>query len=350
VRFAELCSRVLGYERSKQVFYQPNPDKPGPWLKSKIDETGTQVFVDDYLSFRDSLLAVEEDVRIYAIEGHSTRIVVKETYAQILDELRRLRLELDDTSLSAEARKKLDAHPFGKRALPEDFVPSMDALPHSQYFQRFVLQNEDNVEDQWVRQKKSGYNRDFISSAAVDPNGDLLFFNRNVEPVYLRTDLFHEWAHRLAAQYRKSETAFFNAVLLEQRAKGWYFPSPYALTDKGEHWAVYGECMLAPANELAPQGALPENRKYFHEVCEASPLRAVIWMRTLHTLLKSAELRRGTMHRELLWRCIYTEKLYLKRAIELAESFLTSDDPKAVEQAQAVLDYLLPPQAQAQAA
>jgi len=351
VRFAELCKRVLGFERSKEIFYHPNPDKPGPWLKSKINKSGKKVFEDDYGSFRDSLLAVEEAVRIYTLEGHSTKIVIKESYAKILDEVRRLRVELDDDSLSAVARKQLDAHPFAQRALPEDFIPSMDALPHSDYFKRFVLQNENNVEDQWVRQKKSNYNRDFISSAAVDPNGDLLFFKRDVEPVYLRTDLFHEWAHRLAAQYRNAETAFFNAVLLEQRVDGWYFPSPYALTDKGEHWAVYGECMLAPADEAAPQGALRENRKYFHEVCEASPLRAVIWMRTLHTLLKSGALRRGTMHRELVWRCMRTEKFYLQRAVEFAESYLTSEDPKAVEQAKAVLDYLLPSQAkQAEAA
>ena len=87
----------------------------------------------------------EEDVRIYSIEGHDVKFVLKEQYAQIQDELRQLRLDQEDPSRSKLANKLLAEHPYAQRALPEDFFSALDALPDSRYFSRFLLAAESNV-------------------------------------------------------------------------------------------------------------------------------------------------------------------------------------------------------------
>ena len=45
----------------------------------------------------------DRDVRIYSVEGHSTKIVVPEQYAQQLDEVRNLRLKANQPNASLDA-------------------------------------------------------------------------------------------------------------------------------------------------------------------------------------------------------------------------------------------------------
>lgn len=337
-RFSDLSKRLLGYTQGKETFKLFNPDKPGPWRRQVVKDNKV-VTEDDYSEFRNSLLSVEEDIRIYTLDGHELKVVLKESYAKVQDEIRALRLMLENPATQAQAEKILSEHPFAKRALPEDLLPFIDELPNSRYFSRILLLEESNVEDLWVRQKKNDYNANFVSSAAVDPNGDLLFFKRDIDE-YLRTDVFHEWAHRLGAHFPEAERAFGQAIMLEQRIRGWYYPSPYALTDKGEHWAVYGECMLAHRDALAPMGALPQNRLVFDTARSRSAPRALIFMTALRRLLESELASKSSMHEELLARCRQTEERFLQEALDFVRGYLTSDDEKAVAQAKDVLSFL----------
>ncbi len=314
VRFSDLSKRLTKFERSKQTFYKFNPEKPGPWVKETKSADGTLSTVDDYDSFKASLLAVEEEVRIYSIEGHDIKLVLKESYAKIQDEIRRLRQMLDEPDTRAEAEKLLAEHPYGKRALPEDFLQSIDELIDSSYFTRFLLLDESNTEDLWVRQVKKDYNSNFISSAAVEENGDVLFFKRDVEE-YIRTDLFHEWNHRLAARCKSVEWMFQKAVLLEGKKAFWYIPSQYALTDFGEHWAVYGERMIASDEQV------------FEDVRKRSPVRAVIWMRALRQALESSPRRKSSIEEQLKRRCLETETLALQDARDFVSFYLDWQGP-----------------------
>ncbi|MBX9690199.1 MAG: hypothetical protein K2X27_26035 [Candidatus Obscuribacterales bacterium] len=333
VLFSDLGKRLLGFERSKQSFKYFNPEKPGPWLRKKNDADGKVSFEDDYDAFKASLLEVEENVRIYSIEGHKTKIILKESYAAQLDEVRILRLELEDDRSRPNAAARLKNHAFGACALPEDLLLELDTLPDSSYFERIYILWENNVEDYWVRQKKKNYNADFLSSAAVEPNGDLLFFKRLLEKDYLRSDLVHEWAHRLAAKHQDADEAFRMAILLEQRQPGWYFPSSYALTDFAEHFAVYGECYLSPDNTPAPLGSKPEFRKLWQDLPGLSPLRALVYSRAMRRVLQSELHRKSSMHEDLLKRCLATESLCVPLAQKLLESFFAGNDKEASKQA-----------------
>ncbi len=308
-RFSDLSKRILSWQASKETFRYLNPANTGPWMKESTTADGQTQMLDDYETFKASLITIEEDVRIYSIDGHGIKLVLKESYALVQDEIRRLRLMLEDPPRSQEASQLLAANPYAIRALPEDFLPFIDELPDSSYFTRFLLLDDQNVEDFWVRQVKKNYNSGFISSAAVEGNGDLLFFKREIEE-YLRTDLFHEWNHRLASQFTDVEWMFQKAVLLEGKSEDWYVPSAYALTDFAEHWAVYGERMIASPTQL------------FEEVWRKSPLRAVIWMRAFRKMLNSRPTRSSTIQAELMQRCKEVEELALPNARSYATRFL----------------------------
>lgn len=313
----------LNYEKAQENFRVFNPEKPGPWVVQK-QEGDKLIAVDDYDTFLKSLRVVEEAVRIYSVNGHNVKFVLKESYALAQDELRELRRQLEDESTNEEAAKKLAEHPYRERALPEDILPFIDQVVDSSYFGKIYLLDERNVHDLWVRQVKKDYNANFISSASVDGD-DLNLYRREIEE-YLGVDIFHEWAHRLEARYDAESKAFRAAILLEQRHQGWYYPSAYALTAMDEHWAVYGERMLA-------------DQSVFQETIAKSAPRAVVWMRALKKALL-ANSKPGVLHAQLLQRCDETERLYLAKAKEIVSAFLTHEDKTAVEQARLVLNYL----------
>ena len=64
------------------------------------------------------------------------------------------------------------AQPFGDRILPEDLVSHLDEVPDSRYLGKIFLLDQSNAEELWNRLT---YDRNFVSSASVMPNGDIMF-------------------------------------------------------------------------------------------------------------------------------------------------------------------------------
>lgn len=295
-RTESLVKRLLSYESAVETFLLPNPESPGPWK--------------DEAEFYESLLRVETPVRYYKVEGQSFKIIVKESYALLLDEVRKLK---EDSRSTCQTEKEtalaaLAENELANRALPEDVLLYVSELPDAGYLSNVYLLNDANVADLWVRQIRKDYNPDFISSAAAKPNGDLLLFKRDIED-YLRTDIYHEWCHWLDHRCPDLEALFRKAILLEQRHKDWYVPSRYALTSFAEHWAVFGERMLAC------------DQSVFQEAAKKAPLRTLVWMRALAASLAKAPVA-CTRKDELLKRCTEARSLALGPAQEYLRSLL----------------------------
>lgn len=308
--FAALGARLTGFTRRTETYYLSNPDRTGPWK--------------DYAEFRACLIKEEREVRVYDVAGHTIKFVIDEEFARDIDYIRNLRLQLEDPACRDEAARKLDEHPLGKRALPEDFLQYIDRLADSSYFKDFWLLNYANPEDAWQAQV---YKTDFKSSAAADANGDIISFARDIDE-FLCSDIIHEWCHHLEAHHEVEKKAFRTAILLEQRVNGWYVPSSYALRTFGEHWAVYGE-----------KSMLVTDATVFENVYLRSAPRAVAFMRAFKKTVLAAG-QNSSINAELLARCELVERLATPAARSFVEGFLTHEDADAVRQAKEYLAFL----------
>lgn len=236
-----------------------------------VRESGTMGPFSDYASFkRDGLVTKNEQCHVYTLKGHEhLRVVVPLEYSNQLHEVRQLRLaaagesvtQTDGSVITQEqAKAKLDAHKLKDRVMPEELVQYLDELPDSRYFQRIVLSGDANPEDVWVRQRDPKA----ASSMATDGSKNLLMFQSR-HSSHLRSDIGHEWVHRLADAAPAEFEAFMDACDLEYRGWG-YLPAhrTYALLNYDEHWAVTGEELLRT------------DRNRFISVAQRAPLRTMV--------------------------------------------------------------------------
>lgn len=304
---SELGQRLLPYKSAKESFYVAVPDAEKPFA--------------DYSDFCQRGIKKEEKaIRIYGLQGHEVQLVIPETYAAILDDIRSLRLQAENGDREAES--KLAGHEFGLRALPEDFLEALDASPDSRFFKRLLVLNESNVEDIWIRQT---YSETYVSSAAVEQNGDILFFRRDRDN-YILTDLMHEWSHGLRDRMGANATVFDDAVLLEGNL---WIPSNYALRSFAEHFAVLGEHLLSP-----------DALRFANAVAQA-PARCAVIALACKEFLEAADLpRRSSYHSELTCRVKHILQQCLPAARALTEKNLENQDPGIKAQAERLSAYL----------
>ncbi|MBU6455499.1 MAG: hypothetical protein KGS72_27250 [Cyanobacteria bacterium REEB67] len=242
-------------------------------------------------------------MRIYKVEGHTARIVVPESYAVALDEVRGLRaanekptaydrLTLADRAAVAAIMKsgdasglsrymnasevteyikvyqaglKLLAHPLQARALPEDMIPILDALPNRNLVKEVLLLDSRSVGDLFsaVRFKAPG----FQAAATVEENGTVRFFQAN-HGTRLYNTTFHEWAHLAKWASPPFSKLFDLSSVVDSRGMnidhqatadarrdnpaqepvtklGQYYPDLHSTRNQDENWAVgLGEEML----------------------------------------------------------------------------------------------------------
>ena len=223
---SDLAGRLTGYQTSTESIPAAKPGALPNFESAK--------------QFRNTSLEYQDTpVRVYSVEGHSTRIVVPEEYAQQLDAVRQYRLGLEGKSTQSNGTA-LDPDLL-HRALPEDYIAHLDTLPNKDLIQKIYLSNEANPMDPYHQKQSSSSN--FESQAESLDNGTVTFFKKNVD-ASLGDELRHEWAHQLRWQNQPESTGFDLATKYEG-AK--YQPRARANDGPEERWAVLmGEQFVNP--------------------------------------------------------------------------------------------------------
>ena len=315
-------------------------------------------------------------VQVMQVDGHTARIVLPEEYAVRLDEIRQLRLiaekpspfdgldfavrtqvgkslaagdatvlapymtpkEIAETIPVMQARFKLQEHPLSNRALPEDYIPILDALPNPGLIKEIVLHDHPNYSDFY---KKIVYDDPgFRAAAVVGRDGQVSYFEpRRGQQNVINT--FHEWSHltkwgspefsrlfdmaakvdliepnvqhKKSRQQRESDPEGTHDYVVED---GPYYPNEHSSRNNDENWAVN------KGDEI--MGADPTG---LFILAEKAPVRALILKAALEQSFKagrasknSAESANGVFDPQFRERIAYIDQA----ARPLAEASLRS--------------------------
>jgi hypothetical protein len=284
----ELSKRILGYVTEKQTYGR---------LKTLIPSR----LPEDETAFVTSCLEdVEYDTRVYSLEGHTTRVLVPEEYAQKLDIVRQRRLGQIDL---------LPENMIGylNRVLPEDILSILDELPNRSYVGEISLVDWFNPRDVWIRALRKS--ETFTSAASTTPAGQVLLYRFDISE-FLRLTIFHEWNHVLQARFMDEVDRPWRAAVNME----WFVwvNRDYALVNPGEHWAVFGEAILQKDGSL-----------FAEVVNKLGPMRTMIWTTALGKALDALSVaERSCYHDIWVARVAYARKNALSLASAAAAETL----------------------------
>lgn len=317
------CANKLGRAYTRRILFTERTKAQGPFTN-----------YGDYKSR--GLTKTQRNFHVLALSELPTKIFVAGAYLKRLEVERQRRLRAaitcDDSSTQTGDSSFPDANaskatsspapnaeqasvpnsaqesPLARRILPEEVAPLLSSLPNPAYFKRVFLLDTPNWEDDWVRQN---YSQTFSSAMAVARNGDVFLFQTEHNQ-YLRGDVFHEWTHLLSYRFDREYRVFCDALELEWRL---WVPRTYALRSYGEHWAVWGEEMLA------------EDGARFLTAAQNGPVRSVIWMSALLKSLNSVEQEyRSPLSEKLMERCKFVFSCITLKALEALKQYQSSED------------------------
>ncbi len=247
----------------------------------------------------------DRTMRVYAVEGHSTKIIVPESYAHQLEQVRALRKagqypsdynnltfeqkqvvfaamkNGDATGLSKfmepadvskyiavyQAKFALASHSLRFRALPEDLVPILDALPNRDLVKEIHLLDTRNTQDVFksVLYDSPG----FQAAATVGSDGVVELYQQDFGSSLYNTT-FHEWSHIAKWQSPAFSKMFDLASVVDHedsnidhkatakardanpteeavRKEGLYYPNLHSTRSQDENFAVgLGEAVMSP--------------------------------------------------------------------------------------------------------
>jgi hypothetical protein len=304
----EMSKRILGYVTEKQTYGQLKALIPS---KLPEDEKG---FIESCME------EVEFDARVYSLEGHTTRVIVPEEYAQKLDIVRQRRLGLID--LLPE-----DMVGYLNRVLPEDILAILDELPNRSYVGEISLVDWLNPRDLWIRALRKS--ETFTSAASTTPDGQVLLYRFDISE-FLRTTIFHEWNHVLEARFYSEVASPWDAATNME----WFVwvNRDYAKVSPEEHWAVFGEAILQKDGSL-----------FADVVNKLGPMRTMVWATALGKALDAVPAaNRSCYHDIWVARVAY--------ALKNAAGPATANAAVMLRRAQCLSDYLVPLSAPPQAA
>lgn len=213
---------------------------------------------------------VEVPVRIYYATGHKLEIMVPETHARELDQVRNLRINGARTPLIASKRDG-----FSFSALPEDFIPRLEELPNSKLVQRINILGHQDPYTAWLRMQKK--DPSWTTAADARDNGIITFYEPTRFYNTLQSTLGHEWAHLLHNNRPEDLRIYGAAYRYEALKKDAFNARTYALTNEKENWAVMlGEELLA------------DDPNRFLQAAVRAPIRSAILARAIKWALNDA--------------------------------------------------------------
>ncbi len=337
--------------------------------------------------FWQNITVSDRPVRVYDVEGHTTKIVVEERYAKELDLLRQQRQMAEKWRTKAEEPCAYDDLPkeqrqlvqasiengtmeiarniLGKDAdhsieivkarmaylripqqnkmLPEDFIPFLDELPNPGLIKQLTLVKERNYEDAWLRQT---YDKDFQSAATASTTGEVRFYNPSRN--YVREFLMHEWSHLVKFGQRQNSRLFDLAMLVDKEdmnmthpprgedgkfpegelKKGMFFASRYSRRNEDENFAVHmGEYFLTPDGDE------------FILLARNAPVRVAVFGRALQHEMNASG-RKSPYEPYFQERVRYIEERVVPKAKEVLQEYLWHPDPSKRAAAADLLGYI----------
>lgn len=369
-----------------RIHYEPKPQTPnllelGKRLGKPSEGVQTFVQLNDNApkkfanreEFWDNTMVSDRPVRVYEVEGHTTKIVVEEQFAKELDAIRRQRFDAEKYRDKAREKCAYDDLPKEQRQLvqasiehgtmevarnilgvnadhsieivkarliylrtpnqtamlPEEFIPVLDDMPNPGLIRQLTLVKERNHEDAWLRQT---YDRDFVSVASASTLGEVKFYNpkrNNVGEIML-----HEWSHLAKFGDKETSRLFDLAMIVDKEEMnmthpprgedgkvppgememGMYFASRYSRRNEDENFAVHmGEYFLNPDGDE------------FMVLARSAPVRAAVFGRSLNRELHASA--KESPHAEhLRQRVKYVEENIVPEAQRVLEQYLYHSD------------------------
>lgn len=350
-KIQEVQNRLTSFEVKPETYHYLDPDAVGPWK--------------NYDDFATNLKSATQDFRVYKVDGGTTEIVVPETYAKQLDEVRALRIKAEQPSKLDElppgqhiavqnmvknemvdvfrshynneeatqilpvvwARIKLAEHPLGNRALPEDFVTLMDELPTRNNIKRLTLWDTRNSQDAWHAQEFSTPN--FKAAAtALEAKGHVDFYQPSRNDALnspfrdsIRGSLFHEHGHLVPPR----DNMWAEASLLD---KDGYYSTKYSRHNDSERWS-----------EDRSKAFLSTDVDKFLEFVQEAPLRSVVIANELTKQMGSMPIAEQSVYAKQMWeRVKFTEEQVLPYARQQLTDHLASGDVRTQQAALRLLE------------
>jgi formylglycine-generating enzyme required for sulfatase activity len=201
---------------------------------------------------------IKVEMRVYGVDDdlRAPEILLPERYAQVLDPIREFRRRLSGV---AEGPVPAIQPELLRRALPEDFVPLLDAAPDIDFINHLLILDEQNPYNPWFRQLVG--DPGFISAASANP-GSMMFFARD-QGATLHDEFMYAWSH--CFRYERDDDVRFFAIAAELESAGGYCHRQRALENVDENWALHlGECVLGKDDDA------------FQRFTEGAPLRAAV--------------------------------------------------------------------------
>lgn len=293
-------------------------------------------FVHVYDQTKNKVVQRLDDFIVYSPKDHSTTIGVPAIYNDVLKSVRELREVKESkgftTSGSTPSPEHLSLILLGmdRRALPEDLIPCLDALPNSQLVKSIYLHNERKAWDLKDGPGKFGY-----AIADASPEGHLNYYMHPGRPELLRLNTNHEFGHLVHFKFEDAYVAYASACELENALTNHEVnANAYAAKNERENFAVhFGEILLEPSidNLLRAAGY--------------APVRFAILGKALKATLTSIPQAKVSVHRDqFLKRAELLEEKHTPRVvndlIKAIEKRKIGEDPKLQDHRLQVLAYL----------
>jgi len=277
----------------------PKPGATGPFLDAD-GKASYKVYKEKGLEQRD------ETFRVYAIDGHDTKIYIPESYAKQLD------------ALHASQGTDPSSYNHDRLLSPEQVVLALERLPDSTTVKKIYLFNTPCADDPYEAQIKNSPG--FKSSATAGPDGVVTFYEGNSHWSTVSTNLSHEWVHEFGNAHPDYESVFDSATSLEQGlADKHNVPltnyRPYAEFPRENMSVHIGEVGLHPD---------PDNLSIFQS---SAPVRGYVTAEILRKALDEVPPeRRSPFHQQYIERAIYLENQCLQPTIKKLQEALSDDN------------------------
>lgn len=241
-------------ELHKRLTLMPSKEISVTRVKQDVELPAGFKDLQDFLKWTET---TKEPVRVYKIQGTQTEIIVPESYAKKLDQLRILRhwAEMDAPSFDnlpgdtrrvmqkevaegrrdlleaafgekadtiakiIDARVKLTSIPANRRALPEDFIQAVQSLPNPGMVKELVLMDEPYYRDVY---KEKGDGNSMPAAANANEEGRIVFFEADntlakgsTASSKIHEFLTHEWAHLVKFKFKEVSSLFNEAAEIE---------------------------------------------------------------------------------------------------------------------------------------
>lgn len=358
-RIEEVAHRLKAPEIRQEEYYTLDPNARGPWR--------------DFDDFATNLVKGVQEFSVYKLKTdtadggkpHEIEVVVPKKLDDQFAAVRQLRIKAEKPSVLDNlpagqhlavqkmvqdgdvntfraffngeetsqilpivwARIKLNEHPLGNRALPEDFVTLIDELPTRGQIKRLFIWDQANPQDAWHAQD---YNKPGFKAAATatESRGEIDFYlpNRSDKPnsafrETLRGSLFHEHGHLTPPK----DNLWTEASLLE---KDGFYSTKYSERNNDERWA-----------EDRSKAFMHPDVDKFLEFAQHAPLRAIVIAQELTTQMGSVSISQQSTFGKQLWaRIKFTEEQVLPYAQAELNQHLRSGDVRTQEAAVRLLD------------